>query len=69
MANHYDILYRGNGVDGRPYYGQKDPTWMYHSFERRGEVEADAKIASLVAQGYEAKRIHVGKTRKRDIDD
>jgi hypothetical protein len=67
MANLYDIIYRGK--DAPANYKHDGEKWSYYGFERRGEEEADAKVNDLIAQGFEAKRVSIGKTRSRDIDD
>lgn len=70
MANRYDIIYRGKGVECEgAVYRHEGEIWAFYKFERRGETEADACIAGLVAQGYEAKRVYAGKPRSRDLDD
>lgn len=67
-ATFYDIVYRGKGVAPLNYHVGAEK-WSMYSFERRGDVEADATVTRLQTEGYEAIKVAVGGPRKRDIDD
>lgn len=77
MANHYDIVVRPNAVYlAQPGVRAIEPRYMHEgeeyrmwAFERWGDDAADVRVAKLNAQGFEAIKVHVGQTRRRDIDD